>query len=250
MQQIKIHDPRNVLFAEILRFYDSLKFLLGLPKRYQFRRCFFVRAVQSRSTRRGRARVNPSASTGNRTGIKKGMQTKADLLLEQQVREEKKRVSHSRSSITSGIPSVRKMRVFAGEAVAAGLATEVSADGWLLLSGRLILIATGWEVAVTLTVITLIYNHFTPDDLENWLSNSPFGTSPISGWTPEKQRIALEAALAATGYKYLQTAGPLLLRGRITGLTKSRECYEPFSRRRTSRRWSAPRSLRLLTILR
>ncbi len=41
-----------------------------------------------------------------------------------------------------------------------------------------ILLATGWEVAVVLTVITLIDNHFAPDDLENWPSSSPFGTAP------------------------------------------------------------------------
>ncbi|WP_196483505.1 hypothetical protein [Burkholderia territorii] len=68
-----------------------------------------------------------------------------------------------------------------------------------MLSGRLILIATGWEVAVILTVITLIYNYFTPDDLENWLSSSPFGTAPDKGRTLEKQQAAFEAALAATG---------------------------------------------------
>ncbi|WP_155628131.1 T6SS effector BTH_I2691 family protein [Burkholderia territorii] len=90
-------------------------------------------------------------------------------------------------------------RTYAGESVALGLATEVSAGGWLMLSGRLILIATGWEVAVILTVITLIYNYFTPDDLENWLSSSPFGTAPDKGRTLEKQQAAFEAALAATG---------------------------------------------------
>ncbi|WP_147363626.1 T6SS effector BTH_I2691 family protein [Burkholderia pseudomallei] len=90
-------------------------------------------------------------------------------------------------------------RAYAGETVALGLATEVSAGGWLMMSGRLILIATGWEVAVILTVITLIYNYFTPDDLENWLSSSPFGTAPDKGRTLEKQQAAFEAALAATG---------------------------------------------------
>ena len=95
----------------------------------------------------------------------------------------------------------KSVGAFAGETVAAGIATEVSAGGWLLLSGRLILIATGWEVAVILTVITLIYNYFSPDDLENWLSASPFGTAPDTGRTLEKQQTAFEAALAATGYK-------------------------------------------------
>ncbi len=50
-----------------------------------------------------------------------------------------------------------------------------------------ILLATDWEVAVGLTVVTSIYNYFTPDDLENWLSSSPFGTAPDKGHTPEKQ---------------------------------------------------------------
>lgn len=90
-------------------------------------------------------------------------------------------------------------RTYAGETVALGLATEVSAGGWLMLSGRLILIATGWEVAVILTVITLIYNYFTPDDLENWLSSSPFGTAPDKALTLEKQQASFEAALAVTG---------------------------------------------------
>ncbi|MDN7457648.1 hypothetical protein [Burkholderia cenocepacia] len=90
-------------------------------------------------------------------------------------------------------------RAYAGETVALELATEVSAGGWLMMSGRLILIATGWEVAVILTVITLIYNYFTPDDLENWLSSSPFGTASDKGRTLEKQQTAFEAALAATG---------------------------------------------------
>ncbi|WP_320534204.1 T6SS effector BTH_I2691 family protein [Robbsia andropogonis] len=87
-----------------------------------------------------------------------------------------------------------------GETVAAGVASEVSAGGWLLISGRLILIATGWEVALILTVITLVYNYFQPDDLENWLANCPFGTAPKSEWTLEKQREAFESALAVTGY--------------------------------------------------
>ncbi|HDR9057155.1 hypothetical protein KDX16_06065 [Burkholderia vietnamiensis] len=39
----------------------------------------------------------------------------------------------------------------------------------------------------------------TPDDLENWLSSSPFGTAPDKGRTLEKQQAAFEAALAATG---------------------------------------------------
>lgn len=94
---------------------------------------------------------------------------------------------------------LKRSRAYAGETVAVGLATEVSAGGWLMMSGRLILIATGWKVAVILTVITLIYNYFTPDDLENWLSSSPFGTAPDKGRTLEKQQAAFEAALAATG---------------------------------------------------
>ncbi|HIH2746237.1 hypothetical protein L3V59_32030 [Burkholderia aenigmatica] len=61
------------------------------------------------------------------------------------------------------------------------------------------MLATDWEVAVGLTVVTSIYNYFTPDDLENWLSSSPFGTAPDKGHTPEKQQAAFEAALAATG---------------------------------------------------
>ncbi|WP_155624884.1 T6SS effector BTH_I2691 family protein [Burkholderia vietnamiensis] len=90
-------------------------------------------------------------------------------------------------------------RAYAGETVAMGLAAEVSAGGWLMFSGRMILIATGWEVAVVLTVITLVYNYFTPDDLENWLSSSPFGTAPDKARTLEKQQAAFESALAATG---------------------------------------------------
>lgn len=97
------------------------------------------------------------------------------------------------STVTKG------MRIYAGETVAAGLAAEVSAGGWLMLSGRLILIATGWEVAVVLTVITLIYNYFTPNGLEIWLSSSPFGTAPDKGRTLEKQQADFDAALAATG---------------------------------------------------
>lgn len=90
---------------------------------------------------------------------------------------------------------------FAGETAATGIAAEVSAGGWLLISGRLILVATGWEVALILTVITVFYNLFTPDDLENWLSSCPFGNSPDTGWTLEKQQTGFNAALAATGYK-------------------------------------------------
>ncbi|MBN3839385.1 MULTISPECIES: hypothetical protein [Burkholderia] len=64
---------------------------------------------------------------------------------------------------------------------------------------RLILIATGWEVGVIVTVITLIYNYFTPDDLESWLSSSPFGTAPDKGLTLDKQQAEFEKALSATG---------------------------------------------------
>lgn len=87
-----------------------------------------------------------------------------------------------------------------GESAAAEIAAEVSAEGWLLISGRVLLIATGWEVAVVLTILTLVYNYFTPDDLENWLSSCPFGTSPDAEQTLEKQQTAFEAALAANGY--------------------------------------------------
>lgn len=88
---------------------------------------------------------------------------------------------------------------FGGETVAAGIATEVSAGGWLLISGRVILVATGWEVALLLTVVTLVYNYFTPNELETWLSTCPFGSSPDGALTLEKQQAAFQEALAATG---------------------------------------------------
>lgn len=94
---------------------------------------------------------------------------------------------------------LKEVGAYAGETVAAGFAAEVSAGGWLLFSGRLILIATGWEVGVIVAVMTLIYNYFTPDDLENWLSSSPFGTAPNKGLTLDKQQAAFEKALGATG---------------------------------------------------
>ncbi|OBR48508.1 T6SS effector BTH_I2691 family protein, partial [Paraburkholderia tropica] len=102
-------------------------------------------------------------------------------------------------SVTSA--AFKSASSFAGQGAAAEIAAEVTAEGWLLFGGRLILIATGWEVAVILTVITLIYNYFTPDDLENWLSGCPFGVSPDTGWTLETQQKAFEAALAAKGYQ-------------------------------------------------
>lgn len=94
---------------------------------------------------------------------------------------------------------LKQVGAYASETVAAGLASEVTAGGWLLFSGRVILIATGWEVGVIVAIITLIYNYFTPDDLENWLSSSPFGTAPDKGVTLDKQQAAFNKALGVTG---------------------------------------------------
>lgn len=87
------------------------------------------------------------------------------------------------------------------EATAAGIAAEVSLSGCLLMTGRLVWVATGWKVALFLTVVTVIYNYFAPDELEGWLSTCPFGTTPDGGRTVEKRQAAFQAALAATGYE-------------------------------------------------
>ncbi|MBN3852495.1 hypothetical protein G3N59_03785 [Paraburkholderia sp. Ac-20340] len=49
--------------------------------------------------------------------------------------------------------------------------------------------------------LAMLYNFFTPDDLENWLSSCPFGTSPDPERELEKQRSDFEAALVAKGFK-------------------------------------------------
>ncbi|MBB3258957.1 hypothetical protein F4827_003826 [Paraburkholderia bannensis] len=120
-----------------------------------------------------------------------------------QARLEAKAAGLTAEELTASVRSaaVKASRTIVGETAAAELAAEVSAEGWLMISGRVLLIATGWEVALILTILTILYNLFTPNDLENWLSSCPFGNSPDPERTLEKQQTAFEAALAATGYK-------------------------------------------------
>ncbi|MCP1121428.1 T6SS effector BTH_I2691 family protein [Robbsia andropogonis] len=86
-----------------------------------------------------------------------------------------------------------------GRTVATEIAGELTAESALLITGRVILICTGWEVALVVTVLTLLYNYFTPDALEDWIAHSIFGKSAHTEWTAEKQRDEYKKAMAETG---------------------------------------------------
>lgn len=72
---------------------------------------------------------------------------------------------------------------YAGRSAARVAATEigvevVTVEGAGLLIARIALFAAGWEVAIAVTVIGLLYSYFKNDDLQAWLIESPFGASP------------------------------------------------------------------------
>ncbi|WP_429500568.1 T6SS effector BTH_I2691 family protein (plasmid) [Robbsia andropogonis] len=87
--------------------------------------------------------------------------------------------------------------------VAAGAvaAEEIGSKAAFMMMGRVLLIASGWEVAVLLLVIQVGLNYFLPNDLQNWISRSVFGKSPWAEWDLEKQRAEFHKAMVSEGFE-------------------------------------------------
>jgi hypothetical protein len=80
-------------------------------------------------------------------------------------------------------------------------AEAIGARAAFITMGRILLIASGWEVAVLLLVIQLGLNYFLPNDLQNWISRCVFGKSPWTEWDTEKQRAEFHKAMVSQGFE-------------------------------------------------
>jgi len=76
---------------------------------------------------------------------------------------------------------------------------QVASRAALMMMGRLLVIASGWEIAVLILIVQVGLNYFTPNDLQNWISRCIFGKSPWTEWSIEKQRAEFHKAMISDG---------------------------------------------------
>jgi hypothetical protein len=90
------------------------------------------------------------------------------------------------------------------DVVARGAAEEVVVTAgeraFLIGAGRIVLFLAGWEVAVVITIVQILVWYFSDNDLQSWMKNCWFGTSPNSPpWEAGEQHEKFEKALASMG---------------------------------------------------
>ncbi|KKB65301.1 hypothetical protein WM40_01445 [Robbsia andropogonis] len=85
----------------------------------------------------------------------------------------------------------------AGEVVTEQLASRAA----LMMMGRLLVIASGWEIAVLILIVQVGLNYFLPNDLQNWISRCVFGKAPWGEWDIEKQRLEFHKAMTSQGFE-------------------------------------------------